>query len=137
MSEYTQMADDFCTKHGVSIIIKRGENHKPPITDGIGYRVEIKRIVNGQLRQYSFDFSDSVYNKEHGLQPTNYDILACLEKYEIGDFEDFCSEFGYPMTDDWGRINKENKKIYNACVKEWYNVRRMFDDCLDELREIN
>jgi hypothetical protein len=22
-------------------------------------------------------------------------------------------------------------------VKEWYNVRRMFDDCLDELRKIN
>ncbi len=29
------------------------------------------------------------------VHPTAYDILACLTKYEVGTFDDFCSNFGY------------------------------------------
>ena len=27
--------------------------------------------------------------------PDEYDVLACLVKYDVGTFEDFCLEFGY------------------------------------------
>lgn len=136
MNEYKLKAIDFCTKHGVSYKIVRSDNFKP-ITDGLGYRVTLKRFVNGKQKQYSYNFSDSVYNKEHHLKPTIYDVLACLQTYEVGDFEDFCVDFGYEMYDENCRINKASKKIYNAVVKEYYNVRRMFDDCIDELAELD
>lgn len=136
MSEYLELAENFCKKHGVAYKIERSDNFKP-ITDGLGYRVTLKRYVDGKQKQYSFNFSDSVYNMQNKLQPTIYDILACLEKYEVGDFEDFCQEYGYEIYDDFGRINKAVKKTYNAVIKEYYNVRRMFDDCMEELQEIN
>src|SRR5690606_35215363 len=28
-----------------------------------------------------------------GTPPTAYDVLACLQKYDVGSFEDFCSGF--------------------------------------------
>lgn len=137
MNEYIKQAEDFCKKHGVAYKIVRS-NKFTPITGGLGYRVTLKRFVNGKQRQYSFNFSDSVSNMNNHLEPTIYDVLACLQCYEVGDFKDFCNEFGYEMYNDYdGRLNKESKKIYNAVVKEYYNVRRMFDDCIDELAEIN
>lgn len=136
MTEYDAMAKEFLKKHGCKLSIKRSDDFKP-ITNGLGYRVMIKRIVDGKLKQWSFNFSDSVYNMENNKKPTEYDVLACITKYDPNDFEDFCNDYGYSIYDDYGRINKESKKTYNAVLKEWYNVRRMFDDCLDELAEIN
>ena len=63
--------------------------------------------------------------------PTSYDILACVTKNDPGDFEDFCSEYGY-NTD-----SKKDTDVYLAVVKEWKAIERIFGDCLDELQEIN
>ena len=57
-----------------------------------------------------------------GKEPTAYDVLACLTKYDPGTFEDFCSEFGY-STD-----SKSAEKIYNAVKDEWQNVAILFND---------
>jgi len=59
--------------------------------------------------------------------PSEYDILACLTKYDPGTFEDFCSEFGY-NTDS---ISAE--KTYKAVCDEWLNVSRLFNDSEIEL----
>lgn len=63
--------------------------------------------------------------------PTSYDVLACLTKYDVGDFENFCSEFGYDSD------SRKAEKIYIACQKEWSEVKRVFGDVLEQLQEIN
>ena len=64
-------------------------------------------------------------------QPTNYDILSCLQKYDIGSFEDFCNEFGYDPD------SRAAEKTYNAVREEWLNVCRIWNDSeIEELQEI-
>lgn len=55
-------------------------------------------------------------------EPTMYDVLTCLQKYDVGSFEDFCSEFGYD--DD----SRKAKKTYKAVVKEYDKVCSLFNE---------
>jgi hypothetical protein len=67
-----------------------------------------------------------------GEEPTAYDILACLQKYDVGSFEDFCSEFGYDED------SKTAEKIYKAVCKEFDNVCKIWtDEEIELLQEIN
>lgn len=64
--------------------------------------------------------------------PTNYDILACLTKYDPETFEDFCANFGYDED------SRKALKIYEAVKKEFTDLCTLFnDDELSELSEIN
>ena len=60
-----------------------------------------------------------------GEAPTLYDVLVCLQKYEVGTFDDFCSEFGYD-TD-----SRNAYKTYKAVVKEYDKICSLFSN--DEL----
>lgn len=63
--------------------------------------------------------------------PNAYDVLSCLQKYEVGTFEDFCGEFGY-NTD-----SRKAEKTYNAVKDEWQNVAMLWNESeLEQLREI-
>lgn len=63
--------------------------------------------------------------------PDVYDVLACLQKYDIGTFEDFCSEFGYDED------SRTAERIYIAVVKEYKELARIFtDEQMEELCEI-
>jgi len=63
--------------------------------------------------------------------PTPYDVLACLEKYPVNDFEDFCRNYGYD-TD-----SRKAYKTYKAVKREWENVNILFNDAeIEKLREI-
>ena len=67
--------------------------------------------------------------------PTMYDVLACMQKYELGTFDDFCSEFGYndlPLS-----AYTETMKTYKACLAEYNAMERLFSDCMEELQEIS
>lgn len=105
------------------------------------YHIYIKNEISG--KSMSILFWDSIYNREHHLMPTEYDVLACLTKYDPGDYEDFCSEFGYEPTaeDEFGYIvrNKNAFRIWEACCREYDKVKRAFGDgeVLEELREIS
>ena len=89
------------------------------------YRITLSR--NGE--NYSFNFGQSIANQ--GKEPTNYDILACLEKYDYGSFEDFCNELGYDP------YSKKSKKAYKACEDQHQKLAYMFgQDEMDKLREI-
>jgi len=69
-------------------------------------------------------------------KPTEYRILACLQKYDVGSFDDFCNEFGYNESYKLSEYN-EVKKIYEAVVKEYNMVLSLYnDEELEELREI-
>lgn len=67
-----------------------------------------------------------------GIPPTNYNILSCLQKYEVGTFEDFCGEFGY--SEDSITV----EKIYKTVCEEYNNVCKIWSDSeIEELQEIN
>ena len=67
-----------------------------------------------------------------GSMPSAYDVLAGLTDYEVGDFQEFCDNFGY----DNDSIKAE--KIYKAVVEEYKQVCMLWNEKeLEELREIN
>lgn len=67
-----------------------------------------------------------------GEAPTLYDVLTCLQKYEVGTFEDFCSDFGYDND------SRTAKKTYKAVVKEYDKMCSLFsNDELEVLQHIS
>lgn len=63
--------------------------------------------------------------------PNEYDVLACLEKYDVGTFEDFYSEFGYDED------SRTAERIYIAVIKEYKDLTRIFtEEQMKELSEI-
>lgn len=65
-------------------------------------------------------------------KPTAYSVLACLTDYEVGDFKDFCDNFGY----DNDSIKAH--KTYLAVCKEYDNVKMLWSDKeIEQLHEIN
>ena len=83
-------------------------------------------------KSFSFNFGQSLVNSGSGeISPDSYDILSCLQKYEVDDLQEFCNEFGY----DTDSI-KANK-IYKAVAKEWDNVQKIWTDAeINQLQEI-
>jgi hypothetical protein len=64
----------------------------------------------------------SEYKIIEGEAPTAYDVLACLQKYDVGTFEDFCGEFGYDVD------SRKAEKIYNAVCEEYKQIAMLFND---------
>jgi hypothetical protein len=54
--------------------------------------------------------------------PTMYDVLTCLQKYDVGTFDDFCSEFGY------SEDSRKAEKTYKAVLEEYNAMRLLFSD---------
>lgn len=90
-------------------------------------------LLKNTSHRYRFNFGQSINNSDYGNTPPRaYDILACLTKYDIGNFGNFCSEFGYD-TD-----SRTAYKTYKAVLKEWKNIERIFTaNQLELLQDIN
>lgn len=84
---------------------------------------------------YGYRASDVPYNikgkadkelkaKKAEARPTEYDVLACLQKYDVGSMDDFMHEFGYEIKCVEDMTNFIN--TYNAVVKEYNDIRRCF-----------
>lgn len=147
-NEYTRQAKNFLRKNNAKISITFKEVKRNPWNEtGYGsqfyhniYRVRIDR----NHKTFSFDFTDSANNYQTNNRPTAYDILACLTKYEVGSYADFCREFGYePYDFDFDYIvvngeyyNRKSWNTYKAVKKEYENVIRLFGDVMEELEEI-
>ena len=58
----------------------------------------------------------------NGEAPTLYAVLVCLQKYDVGSFEDFCNEFGYEID------SIKVKKTYKAVVKEYNKLCTLLSD---------
>lgn len=89
---------------------------------------ELSRIT-GQ----SMLFGGDRYRKNKDFKrPTEYDILACLTKYDPETLENFCANYGYDED------SKTAEKVYNACTKEYKDLLTIFtDEEMTELQEIN
>ena len=97
VNTYQQEAIDFLKRNHIKMKITFRDVKANQLWDETQlrnrYHVYIKNEISGE--SMSILLWDSIYNREHHLTPTEYDVLACLTKYDPGNYEDFCSEFGY------------------------------------------
>jgi hypothetical protein len=130
--DYQKQAQDFAKKHGIKLTVLSKEYKRHFASDKESrwvFHLNLQR--NG--KSYTFDFGQSMADGD--TEPTMYDVLACLTKYDVGSFDDFCSEFGYnelPLS-----AYKATKKLYKAVCKEFEAVERLFGDVIEELQEIS
>jgi len=54
--------------------------------------------------------------------PSEYDILSCLQKHDVGDLEDFCGEFGYDID------SMSANKTYKAVLNEYTQLATLYND---------
>lgn len=133
--DYAENAKEFLDKVGAKITIRFKECGKHFADDKENrnrYRVTVTR--NG--KRWSYMFGDSILNTIKGIRPTAYDVLACVEKYDVGTFHDFCNEFGYDEYDDYDRENAKAKRIYKAVCREAEKVNELFGDVFEEFCEV-
>jgi hypothetical protein len=97
-NEYTKQAEDFLNRNNLEMRITLSDSKTAPWEPaGHHYRVTVfKRVMNlGQ--RITFDFWGSINDMRQGIDPSSYDVLACIS----GDvncpssFKDFCNEYGY------------------------------------------
>lgn len=83
-------------------------------------------------RNVVFDFQPHTDKINYPIVPTEYDVLACLTKYDPETFEDFCDNYGYNSDS----IKANN--IYHLVVEEWKNVCMLWSSSeVEELAEIS
>jgi hypothetical protein len=88
----------------------------------------------GTIRMQDSSFSPQCKSDtiHYPKEPTMYDILTCLQKYDIGTFKDFCSEFGCDEN------SRTAEKTYKAVEKEFKAMQSLFsDEELEVLSYIN
>lgn len=125
---YQKQANDFAKKHGIKLSFIGSPEYKTYFNEDKQFRFVFKCKLSRGKKSFTFDFGQSTAEKDK--EPTMYDILVCLTKSDVGDFEDFCSEFGYDND------SRNAEKTYKAVVKEFKNVDNLFGDILEELQEI-
>lgn len=128
-TDYNKRAIDFlnATSTSFDVAFKKHDFY----FDGDKDTRDIYRItLKNKLHTYRFNFGQSIANT--GICPNPYDVLSCLQKYEVGTFENFCNDFGYD-TD-----SRAAYKTYKAVMKEWKNVELLFTpEQIELLQEIN
>lgn len=92
-------------------------------------------LTNKASQQYSFIFCTSINDTKNHILPSIYDVLACVQKYEIdSDLQNFVDEFGYEI--DSVKSYKEVKTIHKECIKEYQGILKIFGEHLEELQEV-
>jgi len=76
-------------------------------------------------------YTASAVDTIHGFVPTAYDVLAAVQKSDVGTFADFCGDFGYDED------SRKAEQTYFAVQKEAAAVRAFFSaEELDQINEI-
>lgn len=135
MNEYVAQAKEFLANCNATMkITKIGYEQNKNWNDGCWhntYRATIKTPFGTMWVK----FWDSIYNTEQGIEPTEYDILACLEKYDVGTIDDFVHEFGYEVN-EWADV-KRIQNIYNAVKRQYKSLCRCFtEEQIEAMQEI-
>ena len=130
--DYKKQAQDFLDKNNLELTINRAALQSAPIwahdgEHGIKYRV----TITSQRGAYTFDFWDSIANKDNHAKPDAYDVLACLSVYD-GTIDDFVDDFGYGD----GKVS-DVIKTYNSVVEQSSNLKHILTTSqLEELEAI-
>lgn len=89
---------------------------------------DINKLFNE--KKSNFGFSAQIESIELPKPPTAYDVLACLQKHEFRDFQDFCDQYGFNSD------SIKALKTYNNVVEEFKKVAYLFTDQeIEEMRD--
>lgn len=121
ITDYQKQAQDFLKKTGAKLSVKFLKHDKYFDDDKESRDIYSCTLKRGN-KSYKFNFGQSINASEKGEEPTAYDILTCLQKYDVGDFENFCGEFGYD-TD-----SRKAEKTYKAVEKEYKALAKIFSE---------
>lgn len=127
MSKYTEQADKFLEDTKTDFVVEFLK-HDFYFDGDQDTRDIFKCMFKRGEKCRAFRFGQSVANV--GEEPTAYDVLSCLTKSDPGDFECFCSEYGYD--EDIRRA----KKTWKAVCEEFKKVEELWGDAIDDLQEI-
>lgn len=149
-NEYDVQVEEFLKKTNAEVIVKfsrKGKYFPDDRDERDIYDVTIRRRRGlNDIREMTFTFGNSIANTgmysdyitgrkaQKRVAPSPYSILACLEKYPVGDFYDFVSEYGYSL--DTRKEYHNAVKTHIAVREEYDNVMRVFGDVIEDLREI-
>jgi len=128
MTDSEKLAKEFAEKYGVTFKVGKKEWRKYFPDDNF-YRWVFNCTLKRGDKSYRFKFGQSVVAEDK--EPTLYEVLSCMVKYDPGTFEDFCGYYGYY------EFEPSSKKTYKAVVKEWEAMDDMFGDVINEFQEID
>lgn len=133
MTDYQKQAIDFLNATSTAFTAKFSKNDYH-FEDDKQRRDIYHCTLKNKLHRFTFKFGQSTNNSTgYGTNPpTAYDVLACLTKYEVNTFDDFCADYGYDND------SRKAFKIYKAVKREWENIKLLWSgEQLEQLREIN
>ena len=125
MTNYQESANKFAQNHNVKMTVldsTYGKHFSGDTESRCIFKIKLQRGRNS----YTFDFGQSI--AAGSQEPTLYDILTCLQKSDVGSFQDFCDEFGYDED------SRTAEKTYKAVCKEYAAMSRLFTE--EELEKI-
>ena len=138
--ELTKLADQMTKDYNTSVNRYNDKiNKKYTVHHRQTHRLNLSSIEDGAALQHIQKKIKEALNKtveipqqkEAIKRPTAYDVLACLTKYPVDTFEDFCADYGYDED------SRKAYKTYEAVKSEWQNVAMLWNETeLEELREI-
>ncbi len=139
------------------VTLKRGNrqytfNFGQSINESCEYKVAsnlVKSLWNEKLTGGNYGLTEKEYKRIKGVDyinhvrskdifkntnfavPNAYDVLTCLQKYEVGTFENFCGDFGYDVD------SPNAEKTYNAVKDEYTQLAMLYSDKeLEEMQKI-
>lgn len=135
MNEYEKQAKDFLESCNATMSITYLGQAINKNWNETQLRNVYRAAITTPKGQAAFKFWDSLANTCSTKQPDEYDILACLQKYEVGTFADFTSDFGYEIDEFHDRQRALN--IYYAVCDEYRKVKNCFtEEQIEAMREI-
>ena len=91
-----------------------------------------------KLELYDLSYAEkSKANRElqklkDNAKPDEYDVVSCLQMYDVGTFSDFCNEFGFDED------SRKAERMYIATINEYKSLERIFtEEQLEILRNID
>jgi len=127
MNQYAEQASNLLESLGIKFSSKCLSYHD----DHNVYELKLSRLIKGARRSIAKIYEKSRMGSSIGVDPSPYELLASLTKYDPGSFESWCAEFGY---------NDDSRKAYaqhRGVVREWKKVQRFFSEAeLELIREL-
>lgn len=136
MREYDKMAREFLENVGAELKIEYiGDVEGFPNSDDKLMHREYKCELSREGHIYEFPFYGSYMDWKNEKDPSEYDVLSCLEPWDPGSIDDFVEMYGYEVH-KWADVRRI-EKIYEEVLKQYRALAGMFsDDELEMLGEI-
>lgn len=130
-TDYEKQACDFLHKNQITIaIVLSGTKEAPWQPAGHHYVVTLQRTG----KRLSFDFWGSSADKCKGVDPTAYDVLACISSdvHCPETFADFCADYGYDED------SRKAEQTFRKCSAFAKRLRAFFtEEEQEQLSEIH